>query len=468
MATTTTANYSGHDYTAELERLIALLPDSYTDRNHSDAGISITRNQASTSDGVYAFGDHVADEGFLPYAQFRQSLIDLGLLVGYLPTLASAASTRLQLTRVDPAGTDTIAIPQYTVFGRVDGIEYVTIEAVSIPAGTLAVEVNAIQGTVVSLEVSSDDFQVQDWTKHPRYSLGESVAAGTLAMWHGDSPLYWLEIDSWWRSDTTDLHFLLELNGDDDTVWIVAGDGTKGVALPENETISIRFVRTDEADGNCGTGVITTVPEAFEDLITCTNIEVATGGAAAEDVESMRRNIPRMVRTQRRGVIKEDYETLIEHLPGVLHCQCLDRNDSTYWPHEYVILYVVPDGGGPMTTLLKEQIWAECGSWGMYGSWKNRYLLFDATEVAVNIVARIGVLSGYSPDTVIGAVIAALTAVLDVQNRTIGGTLQFADLHAAASAVAGVSWVEFDAPEEDTTSGNGEVVVAGTISVTAQ
>ena len=468
MAASTTLNYSGHDYTAEFERLIALLPDSYTDRNHSDAGISITRNQASTSDYIYEFGDHVANEGFMSYAQFRQNMIQLGINVGYLPTLAAAASTRLQLTRVEASGTDVIAIPQYTVFSRIDGIEYVTVEAVSIPAGTESVEVNAIQGTVVSLEVNSDDFQIQDWTRHPRYNLGLSVAAGTLAMWHGDSPLYWSEIDSWWRSDSADRHFLLELNGDDDSVWLVVGDGTKGIAVPDNETISIRYVKTDEADGNCGSGVITTVPEEFQDVITCTNIEAATGGAAAEDVESMRRNIPRMVRTQRRAVIKEDYETLIEHMPGVLHCQCLDRNDSKYWPHEYVVLYVVPDGGGPMSTLLQEQIWSECGSWGMYGSWKNRYLLFDATEVPLNIVARIGVLSGYSADSVISAVIEALTAVLDLQNRTIGGTVKFADLHAAVMAVAGVSWVEFDGLEGDATSGDGEIVVPGTIAVTAQ
>lgn len=460
-------NLARRDYSALLEEfeaaLIAALPE-YTDLNHSDAGISIGRLNASDLDRLNFYIDYVAGEGFLSKAQGRQSLIRLGTVVGYLPTLAAAASTRLRLTRAE-AGSDVISIPKYSAFNRADGLTYLTVDAVSIPSGSDNVEVNAVQGTVVEQELEASDFAVVDRTKHPRFKLEAGVAGGFTELTHGDPAQSWTNIDSFWRSWPADLHFLLELNGDTDEVWLVLGDGKKG-SLPPAGTMNLRYIRTAGASGNCGHSVIYGVPDGFSGVITCTNIEPATGGAAAEDRESIRSMIPRMVQLQRRAVTTSDYPALIEHMPGVLHVQALDRNTSKYWPHDHMVLYVVPDGGGPMSTLLKQQIWAVCGEWGHLGPWKERYILLDAIADPLNIAMRIGVLPNYSPEAVQTAAITAVTNLLAPQNRTIGGRLAFTDLQKTANSVTGLSWVEFDSPKQDVTSANGHIVTPGVITAT--
>lgn len=469
-------NFTGRDLTAEYERLLAFLKaelPEYTDWNHSDAGIVILRLLARETDQLNNFIDFVGGEGFVPTAQFRSSLIKIGRTVDYLPTLAAAASTRLRLTR-RPGVTEAISVPQWSEFNRADGTTYLTTAAVTVPgsAGVPAgdhVDVNAVQGIMVERTFDATDFKITDWTKHPRVNLGKSVAGGGFtSVWVAPASapvIQWTEVDSFWRSGPDDLHDLLELNGDTDDVWLVLGDGTKG-SLPPTDTLHVRFIRTAEAAGNCGHSTIYGIPDGFSDLITATNIEPATGGGPAESTESIRSMIPRMVRTQRRGLTKSDYETLLEHFPGVLHVQAQDRNDNLYWPHDYMAIHVVPDGGGPMSTFLKEAIWAQCGSWGHLGPWKERYILLDATVVPVSVLVRIGILPGFVADTVKAAVEAAIAAILTPQNRTIGGTLEFTELHRVVSAIPGVSWAEFDAPKEDQRCKAGEIFVPGVIAVT--
>jgi hypothetical protein len=462
-------NFARRDYSALLEEFFAGLDENlpeYTDRNHSDAGISLARLDASARDKEHHYIDFVAGEGWLAYAQGRQSLIRLGTVVGYLPTLAAAASTRLRLTRAE-AGSDVIAIPKYSAFNRADGLQYVTVDAVSIPSGSDSVEVNAVQGTVVEQELTASDFAIVDRTKHPRLKLEAGVAGGFTELTHGDPAQSWTNIDSFWRSWPADLHFLLELNGDTDEVWLVLGDGKKG-SLPPSGTMNLRYIRTAGASGNCGHSVIYGVPDGYSGIITCTNIEPATGGAAAEGRESIRSMIPRMVQLQRRAVTTPDYAALLEHQPGVLHCQALDRNTSKYWPHDHMILYVVPDGGGPMSTLLKQQIWAVCGEWGHLGPWKERYILLDAVADPLNVAMRIGVLPNNSPEAVTSAAITSVTNLLAPQNRTIGGRLAFTDLQKTANAVTGLSWVEFDSPKQDVPAENGHIITAGVVTATPQ
>jgi len=465
-----TTNFSGRDYTAEVERLLAILGvelPEYTDWNHADPGIVQIRLSARDTDQINQYIDHIFNSGFINTAQFKQYLVDLGMLVGYLPTLASPASTRLRLTRKSGVS-GAISIPKYSAFSRSDGLTYLTAAAIIIQDGIESAEVDAVQGEAVTLDLEAADFHVIDWSKKPKYALPRGVAARCTELWHGDPALAWLEVDHPWRSSAQDRHFFLELNGDDDSVWLVLGDGVQGQGPPTDQTVHVRYVKCAETSGNCGHSMITAVPDGFGDLITCTNIEPATGGAAAETTASLRRMIPAVTRTQRRAVTcgpDGDYRALMEYQPGVLHCQAVDRNYGDEWPHMHVVLFVVPDGGGPMSSYLKNYLWTELGKWGHLGNWPERYLLKDAIILPVNIAARIGVLAGYDPEVVRSAVIVALQTVLAPENRTIGGRLTFTELHRAASAVAGVSWIEFDAPREDTIPGVGEIPGPGTIAI---
>jgi hypothetical protein len=232
--------------------------------------------------------------------------------------------------------------------------------------------------------------------------------------------------------------------------------------------MTVQFIRTVGAEGNCGSGVITIVPESLTASITCANIENATGGAASESTESIRNMIPRWARLGRNAVTNSDYETLLEHLPGLLHVKAYDRQMSTAWPHEHVVLFIAPDGGGEMSSYLRTSVLDLCGRRGVYGRWSGRYVLNNVTPVVVPVQVRIGVRDGYSPATISAAAQAAIEALLAPANQEIEGRLRFTDLHTAASAVTGLSWVEFDAPKADVVAGTGEQLTTGAVTVTVQ
>jgi len=462
-------SYTGRDFSTEFERMLVrireLLPE-YTDFNPSDAGRTLVELFARQTDLLNLYIDRVAQEQFLSTAIHRSSLIQLGKLVDYLPTLASPASTRIRITRL-PGVERRIPIPKYTEFTRSDGLAYYTIEAAAIETSQQYCDVDVVQGDLVTATVTSTQFQSVDWTGFPKFNLGANVVNELFEVQHGVDPIYtWTQVDSLWRSTVTDRHYVLELDGDDDTVWLVLGDGAAGQGPPATGPLSLRYIRTAGAEGNCGSGVITGLPDFLIDLVSASNIEQASGGAASETRESIRRAIPRMARTQRRGLTAEDYETLISHVPGVLHVQVLDREASQEYPHLYVVLYVVPHGGGSMSSYLADLILGQCQLWGHLGSWEKRYILRNCTQIPVDVTARIGVAGGYNEASCISRVVAALETAFLPDRLPIGASLEISSLYRAVSGLAGVSWIEIDAPADSLLGAQATIYTQGTITVT--
>jgi uncharacterized phage protein gp47/JayE len=468
-------NFSGRDFTARFEALIARMRQDVpelTDLNHSDAGISILRLVADTVDKLNFYIDEAFAEGFIETARFKQSLIDIAKTVDILPKLASPARTTLRISRLEGV-TGAITVPKYSSFTRADGVIFLTDVDVTLLAGQASIDVNATQGELVTYTLDPEDFTISTLTNRAMYNLGVNVAARTITVQHG-SPIEmgWSEADGFWRSKLTDRHFILELfaepepiNDEVDTVFLVLGDGTQGMQLPP-ETMTVTFIRTDGPIGNCGSGTITVVPPAFTEILSCTNTVSATGGAYAEGIEDFRRRIPRVVRTQRRGVVAGDYEALIESVAGIKHCQAVDRNWRDQWPHMYMVLFAVPEGGGAMSNELRETVFAQLESWGHFGNWRERYILSDATPVSVAVTCRIGITPGNVGSTVAAAVQAAIENLFTVEHMDIQGTLSYTTLHQTVSAVTGVSWVEFSSPIDSVSAGIGEILTAGTITIT--
>ena len=459
--------YTGRDFTSEYNRLIDLLQSElpeYTDLNHSDAGIVLIRLLARETDQLNNYIDRVFSEGFLQTAIFKQSLIELGRLVGYLPVIANAATSSIRLTRTFGIEGD-IDIPQYLEFTRSNGLKYINTDAAVMTGESITIPV--IQGEITEISLASTDFENIDWSGCAKYDLGTGVAANTITMTTGTEPVYsWSEVDSFWRSTPTDRHFLLELD-ESDEVWLVVGDGNRGASLTAGSEINISFIKTDGKSGNCGAGVITGIPESLFGIVgSVTNNIIANGGSDAEATESIRRNIPRVTRTQRRGVTLEDYEALVENIPGVLWCQALDRSQLNYFPWEFVALYIVPSGGGPMSDEFKSTIWSELADWGHMQNWENRYLLLDAEEYPVDVTVKIGVTTGYNSNTVTANVLTSLNNLFDISNRGISEELTFTDIHSTVQNTAGVSWCEFTTPTTNIQPGNGQIIVGGSFTVT--
>jgi len=464
-------SYTGRDFSTEFERLLVLfrqiLPE-YTDLNPSDAGRTLVELLARQTDLLNLYIDRVAQEQFISTAIHKSSLIQLGKIVDYLPKLASPASTRIRITRL-PGVERRIPIPKYTEFSRPDGLLYHTVEAAALEINQPYVDVDVIQGTLVTATISPGQFQSIDWTGFPKFNLGANVVNELFDLRHGTNPVFvWAQVESLWRSTSMDQHFLLELDGDDDTVWLVLGDGSAGQGPPAGEQLTVKYIRTDASTGNCGAGVITGIPDFLTDLVSVSNIEQATGGGGAETREAIRRAIPRMARTQRRGLTAEDYETLIQHIPGVLHVQALDRESDSQFPYFYEVICVVPEGGGPISTYLRSEIMAQCQQWGHLGDWSNRYIVRDCTQIVCDVTARIGVARGYDTANCIGRVTAALETVFLPENLSIGSGIDVARLYQAVAGLAGLNWIEIDTPADSLPGIQQSIYVKGVVSITPE
>jgi hypothetical protein len=466
-------DYSGRDFTAGLERSLTRLRQDcpeLTDLNPSDAGVSIIRNTERDVDLLNLYLDLAFAENFVRTAKFKQSIIELAYLVGVAPKLSSAAMTLLRITRVvQPGNTkEQITIPKYTAFQRSDGLVYLTMGSVFIPASSDYVDVAAWQGELVTLEIKPEDLQNFDLSGYPKFNLGRNVAARSVTVTGQDSLVEWREVDSFWRSQPEDFHYNLELYGDEfegetDTVFVVFGNGNRGQTLPI-AGLTVSFLRTAGASGNCGVNTITTTVGAFAGIVTVSNIELASGGAEAEGTESLRERLPGAVQLQQTAVSKENYESLLKRIPGVKLCQCVDRNDDLLWPHLYVPLYVLPEGGGLISTPLKEIILGELREWGHLGSWDNRYILLDAVAVPINVTCRVNVSSGVG-STVQNNVYETILGLFSPDKNRLNGEFDFTGLNVTASRVAGVNWIEFDEPKADVSLGIGQYPVPGTITV---
>ena len=467
------ADYSGRDFAAGFERALTKLRQDcpeLTDLNPSDAGVSIIRNTERDVDLINLYLDLAFAENFVRTAKFKQSIIELAYLVGVSPKLASAAMTLLRISRVIQAGgtRNDITIPKYTPFQRSDGFVYLTMDSVFIPASSDYVDVAAWQGELTTLEIRPEDLQTYDLSGYPKFNLGRNVAARSVAVTSKESLVAWTEVDSFWRSQPEDYHFNLELYGDEiecetDTVFLVFGSGNKGQTLPI-EGVTVSFLKTSGAVGNCGVNTITTSVGAFAGIVTVSNIELASGGAGAEGTESLRERIPGAVQLQQTAVSKTNYETLLKRIAGVKLCQCVDRNDDIKWPHLYVPLYVLPEGGGLMSTPLKEIIYGALREWGHLGSWDNRYILLDAISLPIDVTCRINISSGVE-STVQNNVYQTILGSFSLDKTKINGKFNFTDLNVTASRIAGVNWIEFDEPKADVILGIGQYPVPGTITV---
>ncbi len=471
-------DFTRRDFTSNFERLLALLTaevPELTDRNHSDGGISLARLVARQTDMLSFYIDEAFIESFIDTARFKQSLIDIARTVDCPLKLAASSTSTVILTRNDTALEAPLVIPKYSVATRSDGIAYLTDAAV-----TFAVEdpegdtrtVNITQGTRQTITIEPSDFISNlDLSGRPKYNLGAGVASGSVSIVE-TYDVAWTEVPSFWRSRDSDRHFMLEVYADlydgvQDSVFLVLGDGTNGFGLPDGD-LTVTFNVSDGLDGNCGVATITNTPAIASQHTTISNTVAATGGAPAESTKDYRLRIPAVVRTQRRGLTTSDYAALIESVSGVKHCAVIDRNSSSDWPYLYLFIYVVPEGGGPLTSQFKETLSLQCNSWGHLGDWSLRYIIDDAVEDPRDISCTIGVVSGYNSQDVVNNVAAVIEELFSLDNIGIGDTIRFVDIHYVVSRVPGVSFVEYPSNphSEDYITTANSILTLSSVSVT--
>ena len=163
-----------------------------------------------------------------------------------------------------------------------------------------------------------------------------------------------------------------------------------------------------------------------------------------------------------KAVTKEDYLALAEGFPGVAKAQVLDVNDCKNIRYYQVNLAVAPDGGGPPSTLLKQDLAGYLESRKVITVEIN---LFDPVYRPVSIDAEVFAYAGEDLDLVRSRVEEALADFFAFDRMSFGAPVHYSDLVALLDGVRGVSHVRMYTPTQDVDISAGQIAALGQVNL---
>jgi uncharacterized phage protein gp47/JayE len=310
-------DYTDRDYFTILEALQFHIqrkfPNDWKDFRDSAVGMGFMQMVAWAFDNISYYLDVRANEGFLPTAKDRISIINLGRLVGYKLAPATSASLLVTVTIADgvPRAKDVIIPVGTRYLSSTNNVPFEFLEEGRIPAGALSAQVNTTQG-----ETETDSF-VSDGSAFQRFKLTTNqVLDGTVIV--EINTVQWTEVESLVFADETSTAFEVERD-EDDFATILFGDGISGFVPSTGSVINVTYRVGGGVQGNLALNdvqtTITGFLEAVEppegvDLLLTNPDERGSGGEDRETIEHAQFFMPKSVKTNGRAVTREDFETL--------------------------------------------------------------------------------------------------------------------------------------------------------------
>lgn len=256
------------------------------------------------------------NEMFLDSASKRASVVSLAKMLGYIPRSARCARASVNATIMSPTHSPDVAtIPAMQPFNTsIDGKNYTFYNrsAVTVAKNTSGLytfsALELIEGTSLAFKYTVADGQ--------RYIIpNANVDLSTLTVNVQETSttdsfdVFTTSENITQVNSTTNVYFIKEI--DDGLYELSFGDGIIGRKLDTGNVITVEyFVSSLEAPNSAkiftyGGSTI------LGGNLSVTTVNQATGGAASEDINSIKFNAPRMYAAQNRAVTPEDYKALI-------------------------------------------------------------------------------------------------------------------------------------------------------------
>jgi hypothetical protein len=299
------------------------------------------------------------NEMFLDSARKRNSVVSLSKMLGYSPRSATCAKATITLTVSAPgSGATTLTLPAYTPFTTtIDGSSY-TFYTIGSVVATSSTGVFTFSNLVIT-EGTPLTFNITVGT-NTRYIIPNSaIDLNTLTVRVQDSASSSV-YTTFTKAETligvdsvTKCFWVKEI--DEGLYELTFGDGNLGMALDAGNIVHLNyFVSSLDAPNKARQftyGGGTLISGA---AISITTTGIAANGAAAEDIDSIRFNAPRMYASQNRAVTPDDYKAIV-------YSQFSDAGSVTCWggednnPPVYgkVYICVKPKDADKLTTTQK-------------------------------------------------------------------------------------------------------------------
>ena len=334
---------------------------SPTSANEADPFISLLKLVAAVTDKVNYNVDKNILERFLLSCTQEQSMRQLTQYLGYKMRGYQSAETtvvfKVNFNSIDAEqaeGDDPIAevdIPIYSIVTDGDSIQYITLEATSIPrASGISKEIPVIQGKLKELTVLGKNvIQLENLDSNNRIYFPELMVA------ENGISVNLASLAETWQAWTASANLNTETFGS--LVYQVGFDSTKNlpfIEFPEwiadviGDGLSIKYVITDGAAGNVAARALTTVSRTGaavkidDNLISVVNSSAATSGAEPETLDEAYKGFKKVIGTFDTLVTCRDYANKIYELlnrygtPFVSNVQVGDRRSDINYSTEVV------------------------------------------------------------------------------------------------------------------------------------
>lgn len=368
MPSTPRINYTSRTFEVVKEafrtHLMTKFPNVWRSAYESDVGMAWLEIVAYGFDILSFYIDYVANEVFLPTAQDRRSIINLGKMVGYKLSPPSGASVTCTAS-IDTIYGDDVIIPAGTPITSKSGLPFITLIEQRILAGQQSADVVLVHG-----EQQIDAFE-SDGTSFQRFKLTRTpVVDGSIEV--TVNAIDWDEYDSLIYASASDNAYAVWYD-EDDYGYIEFGDDDSGQIPPVDADIEVTYRVGGGVTGNVDYNQIQTNVQGETDEVIPVPVTVAvvndihrgSGGEDRETEEHARFWIPHWVSANGRAVTEWDFDTLATAYSGgsgrfafakaKLRQEIPELNtvDVYVWTRDDSGAVVRPDAGDALITALQ-------------------------------------------------------------------------------------------------------------------
>lgn len=367
-------DYTSRDYYSLREDLISIVKQrvnqttgtQWSGEDPADFGVALIEAFAYMGDILNYYIDRVANEGYLPTATQRQSIINLAALYGYTPGGYQASTTTLTFQNASDADIDLPAGTQVTgevvLNDVVNQVIFTTLNDATVPAAvdgiSGTVDVEAKHGEQIAtrdgnqaeneFDIAGELLAVSDGLANQSYQLYENqVVEGTVSVFVQNGDIYepWTQVVHLADYGPNDAVYSLSLDADN-FVYVNFGDGVSGAIPTVGAGIKAQYDVGGGIVGNIAIGIIKdviSIPGLVGDdfnaalsYLEVTNSEPGFGGADPEDNDSIRVNAPKLLTALNRAVTLKDYANLALAVTNV------GKANATATSPTAVTLYIAP------------------------------------------------------------------------------------------------------------------------------
>lgn len=332
----------------------------FADYNFEGSNMSVLIDLLSYVTYKNAFySNMIANEMFLDTGLLRDSVVSRAKELNYVPSSAIGAQAEIAVSVVVPSAPSYITMPRGTQFQTTSNndtyIFRTQTDYVLVPSG------NTYVANVVIYEgiETTDQFVVGTDSRFILNNADADLSTLIVTVQNSNTDL---TTTTFSRADdintvsgTTNVYYVQESESQRYEVYF--GDGVLGKSLSTGNIVRLRYhiVNGSKLNGANTFSAVSTIGGSSD--ITCTTLQIATGGADHETVDSIKFNAPKHFEIQNRCVTARDYERIIVQAnPDITAISVWGGQDNVPPRYGTVFVSAKPSVGTVLSNVRKETI----------------------------------------------------------------------------------------------------------------